>query len=195
MDEIYYLVKRVQYALLGHQSILNNERLFNEHSIMWWSKQRIECCLWEVWKRRISKRWQVKINFDTFYCCLFADIIGILIIFSAYSFDEDYTLSVGWAIQYALMKRKLEHEYAVTGWALSVLCEIWCHLACDLTGEHHLMIEKVIEWLHYPPCLNNLVSACNMAKIIYIIWGDLKNGRIWPFPMPFIKEHFSRLMP
>ncbi len=57
-------------------------------------------------------------------------------------------------MQNSWLKRKpqLEHDYAVTGWALSVLPEIQFHVASELTGEHHLMIERVVEWLHHPPC-------------------------------------------
>ncbi len=81
-------------------------------------------------------------------------------ILSIGSHDEDDTISLGQAIQDSWAKRKswLEHEYAVTGWALSVLPEICLNVSSDLTGEHCLMMENIVERLHVPPCPSEQVS-------------------------------------
>ncbi len=61
------------------------------------------------------------VNFCTINFYSFPDIIGILIIFSFDSFDEDEALSLGQAIKDAWKKRKswLEHDCAVTAGIVS----------------------------------------------------------------------------
>ncbi len=90
------------------------------------------------------------------------------------SIDEEDPISLGQAIQESWTKRKsqLEHEYVVTGWALFVLPEIQMNVASELTGEHHLMIEMVVERLHVPHCPNDQVSGCDMTNIIDIFWRE-----------------------
>jgi hypothetical protein len=51
-------------------------------------------------------------------------------------------------------RTKLEHEYAVAGWALSVLPEVRADALERITGEHRDMIESVVLRLHVPPCPN-----------------------------------------
>ena len=98
-------------------------------------------------------------------------------IFSIGSFDEEETISLGQAIQDAWAKRKsrLEHEYAVTGWALSILPEIRANVLTDLTGEHRLMMENVVERLHVPPCPNKQVTGFEITTIIDIFWQEFKH--------------------
>ncbi len=88
-------------------------------------------------------------------------VIVLLNLFSVDSSDKDDSISPGQAIQdsWTKMKSQLEHEYAVTGWALSVLPEICANVLSDLTGEHLLMIERVVERLDVPPCPNDQVSG------------------------------------
>ncbi len=50
-----------------------------------------------------------------------------------------------------MVKERISHEYAVTGWALFILLEICANVLSDLTGEHHLMMENIVEGLHVPP--------------------------------------------
>ncbi len=93
------------------------------------------------------------------------------------SSDKEDTISLGQAIQVSWTKRKsqLEHEYAVTGWALSILPEICANVLSDLTGEHHLMMENIVEGLHVPPCPNKQVSGQDMTAIIDIFWQEFKH--------------------
>ncbi len=37
---------------------------------------------------------------------------------------------------------------------MSMIC---CHVASELNREHQLMIERLVEQLHVPPCPNNQV--------------------------------------
>ncbi len=69
----------------------------------------------------------------------------------------------------------LEHEYAVTAWALSDLPEICVNDLSELTGEHCFMIERVVERLHVPPCSNDQVSGQDMTNIIDIFWREFKH--------------------
>ncbi len=95
------------------------------------------------------------------------------------------------------MKRKswLEHEYAVTSWALLILPEIPYHMESELNGEQYLIIEKLFEWLNHPPCPNDKVLSYNMTNIIDIFWGFLSTGRIWLVPIPFFKDNSLLLKP
>ncbi len=98
-----------------------------------------------------------------------------LIIFNIDSFDKEQPISLGQAIQDSWTKRKswLKHKYAVTGWALSVLTEILSNFASVLTGEHHLMMERVVE-RQVPPCPNDQVSRLDMTNIIDFFWQEFK---------------------
>ncbi len=98
----------------------------------------------------------------------------MLIKFSVDSFDEEEPKRLWYAIQGSWTKKKswLEHEYAVTGWVLSVLPKVYVNVASELTG---LMIEMVVERLHAPPCPNNQLSGYNIANIIDIFWHEFKH--------------------
>ncbi len=101
-------------------------------------------------------------------------------IFSIGSHDKDDTISLGQAIQDSWSKRKsqLEHEYAVTGWSLSILPEIRLNVSSDLTGEHCLMMENVVERLYVPSCPNEQVSGQDMTAIIDIFCKSSSTGKI-----------------
>ncbi len=95
-------------------------------------------------------------------------------IFSIGSLDEEDKISLGQVIQDSWAGRKslLEHGYAVTGWALSILPETCPNVLSDLTGEHRLMMENVVERLYVPPCPNKQVSGHEMTAIIDIFWQE-----------------------
>ncbi len=65
--------------------------------------------------------------------------------------------------------------YAVTGWAVSVLPEVCVNIASELMGTHILMIERVVERLRIPPCLNDQVSGYDMTNIIDTFWHEFKH--------------------
>ncbi len=69
----------------------------------------------------------------------------------------------------------LENEYAVTGWALSVLSEVYLNIASELAGEHHLMVEMAVERLHVPPFPNDQVLGLDMTNIIDVFWQEFEH--------------------
>jgi hypothetical protein len=66
-------------------------------------------------------------------------------------------------------RTKIEHEYAITGWALSVVSEVWIDVRERMRGEEHRdEIERVILRLHVAPCANTHpdIASMNEAQII-----------------------------
>ncbi len=65
-------------------------------------------------------------------------------------------------------KRRIEHEYAIAGWALCVMEDVQKDVAQRLTGTHRDAIEKVVIRLHGPPCPNTnpAVSSMSMPEIV-----------------------------
>ncbi len=94
-------------------------------------------------------------------------------------FDEEEPISLGQAIQDLWMKRKsqVEHEYAVTRLALSVLPEVCVNVASELLGEYQLMIEKIVnsQTITCFPRPNDKVSDYSMTIIIDIFWHEFKH--------------------
>lgn len=52
-------------------------------------------------------------------------------------------------------KVKIEHAYAITGWALCIMIEVHEDVRNRLNGEHRTAMEKVIKLLHLSPCCPN----------------------------------------
>ncbi len=55
-------------------------------------------------------------------------------------------------------KYLLEHDFVVTGWALSILKEIWDDVCQNLDGDRRMAIERVIAKLHVHPNPNSKVA-------------------------------------
>jgi hypothetical protein len=51
-------------------------------------------------------------------------------------------------------KQRIEHEYSIAAWALCIIGSVWTDVRDQLIGEHRDAIEKVVAWLHVPPCPN-----------------------------------------
>ena len=51
-------------------------------------------------------------------------------------------------------KKKVEHDYAITGWALSVSSEVMADVNTRMTCEHLNAIERLVVRLHSVPCPN-----------------------------------------
>ena len=66
------------------------------------------------------------------------------------------TFSLGNRIPFEWEKRrnKLEHNYSIAGWALSVIPVVQADVVEGLIGIHRDAIERVIIKLHEPPCPN-----------------------------------------
>ncbi len=52
------------------------------------------------------------------------------------------------------LKSKLEHNYAITGWALSVIPEVRDGVKKRMIGIHRDALEWVVIKLHMAPCPN-----------------------------------------
>ena len=87
-------------------------------------------------------------------------------------------MSFGRQVIWHWSKRKvrIEHEYAIVGWALCVMEDIRNDVMERLTGVHRDMIEKVVSRLHVPPCPNSnpAVSAMSSHEIIDTFWNEFK---------------------
>lgn len=86
--------------------------------------------------------------------------------------EEDLSLST--MIKHSWTKRKtlLEHDFAVTGWALSILPEIREDVQLNLDGDKRMAIERVITKLHIAPNPNFKVSNEENDMIIDIFWKE-----------------------
>ncbi len=65
-------------------------------------------------------------------------------------------------------KQRIEHKYAIAGWALCIMEDVQKDVAQRLTGTHRDAIQKVVIWLHGPPCPNTYpaFSSMSMPKIV-----------------------------
>ncbi len=63
-------------------------------------------------------------------------------------------------------KEKIEHKYAIAGWALCVMEDVQKDVQERLRGTHSDAIEKVVIRLHMPLCPNTnpAVSSLSMAQ-------------------------------
>ncbi len=67
-------------------------------------------------------------------------------------------------------KNRLEHSWSVMAWALSLQpdTQACCmeQLSTD-NGDLRKMVDKVVSWLHYPPCPNkNVVNECHNDQLL-----------------------------
>ena len=74
-------------------------------------------------------------------------------------------------------KVKLDHDYAVAGWALCVMAEVRQDVDARMDGSHREAIERVVERLHLPPCPNKRVNIDEMspADIVDKFWDEYKD--------------------
>jgi len=101
--------------------------------------------------------------------------------FDAYTTDVtpyNSVMSFGRQVIWHWLKRKvrIEHEYAIVGWALCVMDDIRKDVLERLTGPHRDTIEKVVKRLHVPLCPNSnpAISAMSSHEIIDTFWNEFK---------------------
>ncbi len=72
------------------------------------------------------------------------------------------------------MKRKqlLEHDFAVAGWALSILPEFRNDVKLNLDGDKRIAIERVIAKLHVAPNPNYNVANDEIDVIFDTFWKE-----------------------
>ncbi len=83
-------------------------------------------------------------------------------------------------VKQSWMKRKqlLEHDFAIAGWALSILPKIREDVELNLDGDKRIAIERVIAKLHVVPNPNSKVANDEVVVIIDTFWkefGDFQN--------------------
>jgi hypothetical protein len=101
--------------------------------------------------------------------------------------EEDIVLSFGrqFIWHWDKRKNKIEHEYAIAGWALCVMPEVRKDVAVRLTGFHRDAIAEVVRRLHLTPCPNTHPEIARMtpADIIDTFWNQYKSFQ--PCTHPF----------
>lgn len=76
-------------------------------------------------------------------------------------------------------KIRVEHPYAITGWALCVMNDVRQDVNARFNGEHRIAMEIVIKCLHHPPCPNQHpeVAEMSVAQIVDVFWNEFKAFR------------------
>ena len=89
------------------------------------------------------------------------------------------------------LQKRLEHEYAVTAWALCVMADVREDVAQQLNnagGKYRDSIEKVVSRLHQLPCANPHPDVPNMTEgeIMDTFWNEFKafQNQTEPFHQP-----------
>ncbi len=75
-------------------------------------------------------------------------------------------------------KNRLEHEYAVKTWALSLQPNIQADCMECLSienGDISKTVNEVVSQLHYPLCPNKKVTNKSIDEIIDIFWKKISN--------------------
>ncbi len=111
------------------------------------------------------------LNIFIFPFC-FIELTTVTSLSDAESDIEEDTLSTNIFVAWDKRKERLEHEYAVTTWSLSLLPEIRLDVRKNFDGDKHLIVEKVITKLHEPPCPNPDITTESMTEIIDLYWKE-----------------------
>ncbi len=100
------------------------------------------------------------------FCCLRINS-NIFFLFSDSDSDEE-GVNLSCIVKQSWMKRKqfLEHDFAVAGWAFSILLEICNNVKLNLDGDKRMPIERVIAMLHVAPNPKSKVSNDDIDVII-----------------------------
>ena len=82
-------------------------------------------------------------------------------------------------------KKKVEHNYSISGWDLSVMPAVQENIVEDMTGVHHDTIERIVTKLHEPPCpkKSKEIRGKTIGDIMHIFWLEFKDfqHKIGPF--------------
>ena len=86
---------------------------------------------------------------------------------------------------WAKRKHRIEHEYAIAGWALCVLEDVRKDVLSRMNGDHQSAIDRVISRLHAPPCANTNPAVLSMteADVLDTFWNEFKayQNRTYPY--------------
>ncbi len=79
----------------------------------------------------------------------------------------------------------MEHDYAIAGWALSIVPYVRKDVEERMKGEHRDAVERVVVKLHLQPCPNpdKEVSTWNEAQILDVFWKEYNafSKKLTPF--------------
>ena len=93
--------------------------------------------------------------------------------------DDDKPTIIGSNIIFEWERRKVKlgHDYAITGWSISVMHEVRANVEGCLTGYHSDAIKRVVSKLHEPPCpkKSNKIQGKTMGEILHTLWLDFKH--------------------
>jgi hypothetical protein len=100
-------------------------------------------------------------------------------------------VGLGGLVEMAWLNRKpkLENDYSIAAWALSVMPEVYDDCTSRLTGDKRNAIERVVRKLFKEPFTNNIPSVQGMSEeeIVDTFWDEFKAFR--NKTAPFDKEH------
>ena len=91
-------------------------------------------------------------------------------------------------------KHRIEHEYAIAGWALCVLEDVRKDFLLRMTGDHQSAIDRVISRLHAPPCANTNPAVLSMseADILDTFWNKFKAYQYRTYPYDVASRWLSQ---
>ena len=74
-------------------------------------------------------------------------------------------------------KVRIDYDYAITAWILCVMPEVREGVKNTMTGKHCLAVERFIEHLHVPSCLNLIKGIVDMktSNIVDTFWEEFKH--------------------
>jgi hypothetical protein len=180
MDKIYYLSHRTTIALEKSEEFLNDEALFGEMS---------NSC--NLYRERNDLGGDSDDDDDD--DVLFPNDLTPSSDFGSDDDNDDEDInsehpkSFGRLLIWHWNKRKLriEHEYAIAGWALCVLEDVLKDVLSRMNGDHQSAIDRVINRLHAPPCANTNPAVLSMteADVLDTFWNEFKayQNRTYPY--------------
>ncbi len=101
----------------------------------------------------------------------------MILIFDIYFSDSDSDeeeVNLSCVVKQSWMKRKhlLEHDFAVTSWALSILPEIQDDVRLNLDCDKRMAIERVTVKLHVAPNSNSKIVNDKIDVVIDTFWKE-----------------------
>ena len=89
---------------------------------------------------------------------------------------EPMTLGSRILFQWEKRKKKVEHDYSIYCWDLSVMPVVQDNAVERMTCVHRDYIELVVKKMHEPPCPNKSkeIEGKTIGDILHIFWLELK---------------------
>ena len=183
MDKIFFLSHRTTVALDKSEALLNDKLLFGALKSDSNLRAEGDIVLGEVVDDDDSVLFED--TQDTLLSDDESDVFGIVDDSAGVDVEPDAPIetekmSFGCQVIFHWSKRKkrIEHEYAIAGWALCVLPEVQDDVTDRMKGDERDAIEKVVMRLHAPPCPNPAVLlGMSSTQILDTFWSEFKAFR------------------